>query len=79
VKAGDAFRYDGSPSVGSDGKLGAHGTHVGGIAAGSRDGGPMHGVAFGAQIISADNGDPARKTASSAATTARCTRPAGMR
>lgn len=58
VKAGDAFRYDGSPSIGSDGKLGAHGTHVGGIAAGSRDGGPMHGVAFGAQIISADNGDP---------------------
>ncbi|UWF46707.1 autotransporter domain-containing protein [Pseudomonas sp. N3-W] len=58
VKAGDAFRYDGSPSVGSDGKLGAHGTHVGGIAAGSRDGGPMHGVAFGAHIISADNGDP---------------------
>jgi subtilase-type serine protease len=58
VKAGDAFRYDGSPSIGSNGKLGAHGTHVGGIAAGSRDGGPMHGVAFGAQIISADNGDP---------------------
>ncbi|MHC8339278.1 autotransporter domain-containing protein [Pseudomonas sp. HLT2-19-2] len=58
VKAGDAFRYDGSPSIGSDGKLGAHGTHVGGIAAGTRDGGPMHGVAFGAQIISADNGDP---------------------
>ena len=58
VKVGDAFLYDGSPSVGSNGKLGAHGTHVGGIAAGSRDGGPMHGVAFGAQIISADNGDP---------------------
>lgn len=58
VKAGDVFRYDGSPSIGSNGKLGAHGTHVGGIAAGSRDGGPMHGVAFGAQIISADNGDP---------------------
>ncbi len=58
VKAGDAFRYDGAPTVGSNGKLGAHGTHVGGIAAGSRDGGPMHGVAFGAQIISADNGDP---------------------
>ncbi|TPG77135.1 autotransporter serine protease [Pseudomonas mandelii] len=58
VKAGDAFRYDGSPSIGSNGKLGAHGTHVGGIAAGTRDGGPMHGVAFGAQIISADNGDP---------------------
>ncbi|MHC8377210.1 autotransporter domain-containing protein [Pseudomonas sp. MDT1-16] len=58
VKAGDAFRYDGSPSIGSDGKLGAHGTHVGGIAAGTRDGGPMHGVAFGSQIISADNGDP---------------------
>ncbi|TWC22956.1 MULTISPECIES: autotransporter serine protease [unclassified Pseudomonas] len=58
VKAGDPFRYDGSPTVGSDGKLGSHGTHVGGIAAGSRDGSPMHGVAFDAQIISADNGDP---------------------
>ncbi|MHC8407508.1 autotransporter domain-containing protein [Pseudomonas sp. TMB3-21] len=58
VKAGDAFRYDGSLSVGSNGKLGDHGTHVGGIAAGSRDGNPMHGVAYGAQIISADNGDP---------------------
>lgn len=58
VNAGDAFRYDGSPSVGSDGKLGSHGTHVGGIAAGNRDGVEMHGVAFAAQIISADNGDP---------------------
>ncbi|CRI55396.1 membrane protein [Pseudomonas sp. CCOS 191] len=58
VKAGDAFRYDGSPSVGSDGQLGSHGTHVGGIAAGNRDGVEMHGVAFDAQIISADNGDP---------------------
>jgi subtilase-type serine protease len=58
VKAGDAFRYDGSPTVGYDGKLGSHGTHVGGIAAGSRDGNPMHGVAYNAQIISADNGDP---------------------
>lgn len=58
VKAGDAFVYDGRPSVGSDGKLGSHGTHVGGIAAGNRDGGAMHGVAFDAQIISADNGDP---------------------
>lgn len=58
VKAGDAFRYDGSPSVGSDGKLGSHGTHVGGIAAGNRDGESMHGVAYDAQIISADNGDP---------------------
>jgi subtilase-type serine protease len=57
VKAGEAFRYDGTPTVGSNGKLGA-GTHVGGIAAGGRDGGPMHGVAFGAQIVSADNGDP---------------------
>ncbi|UCR84574.1 S8 family serine peptidase [Pseudomonas chlororaphis] len=36
----------------------APGTHVGGIAAGSRDGGPMHGVAFDAQIITAENGDP---------------------
>ncbi|MBP1124669.1 MULTISPECIES: autotransporter serine protease [Pseudomonas] len=58
VKAGDAFRYDGTPSLGSNGKLGNHGTHVGGIAAGNRDGGPMHGVAYGAQIISAENGDP---------------------
>ncbi|WP_228533374.1 autotransporter serine protease [Pseudomonas sp. UFMG81] len=58
VKAGDAFRYDGRASVGSDGKLGSHGTHVGGIAAGNRDGVSMHGVAFAAQIISADNGDP---------------------
>ncbi|HGM4808022.1 S8 family serine peptidase, partial [Serratia marcescens] len=58
VKKGDAFRYDGTPSVDSDGTLGSHGTHVGGIAAGSRDGGAMHGVAFNAQIISAENGDP---------------------
>ncbi len=58
VKAGDAFRYDGTPSVDSDGTLGSHGTHVAGIAAGSRDGGPMHGVAYDAQIVSAENGDP---------------------
>ncbi|MGW1445383.1 S8 family serine peptidase, partial [Serratia rhizosphaerae] len=58
VKKGDDFRYDGTPSVGSDGELGSHGTHVGGIAAGNRDGGEMHGVAFNAQIISAENGDP---------------------
>ena len=58
VKAGDAFRYDGTPTPDSNGRLGNHGTHVGGIAGGNRDGGPMHGVAFNAQIISADNGDP---------------------
>ncbi|OKP46852.1 autotransporter outer membrane beta-barrel domain-containing protein [Serratia marcescens] len=58
VKKGDTFRYDGTPSTDSSGKLGSHGTHVGGIAAGSRDGGAMHGVAFNAQIISAENGDP---------------------
>ncbi|MBO1505592.1 autotransporter outer membrane beta-barrel domain-containing protein, partial [Serratia proteamaculans] len=58
VKKGDVFRYDGTPSVDSDGTLGSHGTHVGGIAAGNRDGGEMHGVAFNAQIISAENGDP---------------------
>lgn len=58
VKAGDKFRYDGTPSVDSDGELGSHGTHVAGIAAGSRDGGAMHGVAYGAQIVSAENGDP---------------------
>lgn len=58
VKAGDPFEYNGTPSVDSDGELGSHGTHVGGIAAGSRDGGEMHGVAWGAQIVSAENGDP---------------------
>ena len=58
VKAGDPFRYDGTPSLGSNGKLGDHGTHVGGIAAGDRNGGPMHGVAYNAQILSAENGDP---------------------
>ncbi|WP_379559161.1 hypothetical protein, partial [Pseudomonas sp. MD330_10] len=52
VKAGDAFRYDGRPSLGSNGKLGNLGSHVCGIAAGNRDGGPIHGVAFNAQIIS---------------------------
>ncbi|WP_347906186.1 autotransporter domain-containing protein [Pseudomonas purpurea] len=58
VKAGDAFRYDGTPTLGYNGRLGYHGTHVGGIAAGSRDGHEMHGVAYASQIISADNGDP---------------------
>ncbi|CAI2011662.1 Extracellular serine protease precursor [Serratia entomophila] len=58
VKKGDHFIYDGTPSADSSGKLGSYGTHVGGIAAGSRDGGAMHGVAFNAQIISAENGDP---------------------
>ena len=58
VKAGDKFYYDGTPSVDSDGELGSHGTHVAGIAAGSRDGGAMHGVAYNAQIVSAENGDP---------------------
>ena len=58
VKKGDPFYYDGTPSPDSDGTLGSHGTHVGGIAAASRDGSPMHGVAYGAQIISAENGDP---------------------
>ena len=58
VNAGDAFRYDGSLSIDSGGTFGAHGTHVGGIAAGNRDGGQMHGVAYNAQIIVADNGDP---------------------
>lgn len=58
VKAGDAFRYDGTPTPDSNGRLGNHGTHVGGIAGGNRDGGAMHGVAFNAQISSADNGDP---------------------
>ncbi|MBI6550232.1 autotransporter serine protease [Xenorhabdus lircayensis] len=58
VKKGDKFTYNGTPSVESNGKLGAHGVHVAGIAAGSRDGGEMHGVAYNAQILSADNGDP---------------------
>ncbi|OTA19312.1 autotransporter [Xenorhabdus beddingii] len=58
VKKGDSFSYGGTPSVNGYGKLGAHGVHVAGIAAGSRDGGKMHGVAYNAQIIGADNGDP---------------------
>lgn len=58
VKAGDTFDYNGTPSLDSGGELGSHGTHVAGIAAGSRDGGVMHGVAWGAQIVSAENGDP---------------------
>ncbi|WP_340622237.1 autotransporter domain-containing protein [Xenorhabdus siamensis] len=58
VKKGDPFSYDGTPSRQLGGKLGNHGTHVAGIAAGSRDGGKMHGVAYNAQIISAENGDP---------------------
>ncbi|OTA16830.1 autotransporter [Xenorhabdus vietnamensis] len=58
VKKGDSFRYDGSPSIDKGGTLGDHGVHVAGIAAGSRDGKAMHGVAYNAQIIGADNGDP---------------------
>ncbi|MDR0217907.1 MAG: autotransporter domain-containing protein [Enterobacteriaceae bacterium] len=58
VKKGDPFAYGGKPSVQKGNVLGSHGTHVAGIAAGSRDGGIMHGVAYNAQIISADNGDP---------------------
>ncbi|AOM41381.1 autotransporter domain-containing protein [Xenorhabdus hominickii] len=58
AKKGSSFRYDGTPSVDYRKVLGNHGVHVAGIAAGSRDGGEMHGVAYNAQIISADNGDP---------------------
>ncbi|MDC9589263.1 autotransporter outer membrane beta-barrel domain-containing protein [Xenorhabdus sp. XENO-10] len=58
VKKGDSFNYGGAPSVDGYGKLGNHGVHVAGIAAGSRDGKKMHGVAYNAQILSADNGDP---------------------
>ncbi|MDX7990293.1 autotransporter outer membrane beta-barrel domain-containing protein [Xenorhabdus littoralis] len=58
VKKGDRFEYDGTPTIDKYGELGAHGVHVAGIAAGNRDGKKMHGVAYDAQIISADNGDP---------------------
>ncbi|QHF02627.1 autotransporter domain-containing protein [Pseudomonas asturiensis] len=58
VKAGDAFHYDGTLTLDQNGKLSDHGTHVGGIAGGNRDGNMMHGVAFNARILSAENGDP---------------------
>lgn len=58
VNKGDDFRYDGTPSLDSSDRFGSHGTHVAGIAAGSRDGSAMHGVAFNAQIVSAETGDP---------------------
>ncbi|MDC9616016.1 autotransporter outer membrane beta-barrel domain-containing protein [Xenorhabdus khoisanae] len=58
VNKGDKFTYDGTPTVGKNKKLGAHGVHVAGIAAANRDGKEMHGVAYNAQIIGADNGDP---------------------
>lgn len=58
VKKGDSFTYDGTPSVDRYGRLGTHGVHVAGIAAANRDGREMHGVAYNAQILTADNGDP---------------------
>ncbi|MEQ2026116.1 autotransporter domain-containing protein [Xenorhabdus szentirmaii] len=58
VKKGDRFHYGSEPSLQSNGKLGTHGVHVAGIAAANRDGKEMHGVAYDAQIVSADNGDP---------------------
>lgn len=52
-KKGEAFNGDGSWVRGVND---AHGTHVGGTMAASRDGSGMHGVAFGAQLYSANTG-----------------------
>ncbi len=53
IHAGVPFDLDGGvPYKGDD-----HGTHVGGIAAATRGSGKMHGVAFGARIVAANNGD----------------------
>jgi subtilase-type serine protease len=57
VKAGDAFRHDGTPLKDGAGNLLSHGVLVAGIAAGNRDGGPMHGVAFNSQILGIESGD----------------------
>ncbi|MDX7986983.1 autotransporter outer membrane beta-barrel domain-containing protein [Xenorhabdus sp. 12] len=58
VNKGTKFKYGDGPKLEGDGKVGAHGVHVAGIAAANRDGKEMHGVAYDAQIIGADNGDP---------------------
>ena len=44
--------YDDEEEVGGNISFGSHGTHVAGIAAAHRDGVGMHGVAFGASLIS---------------------------
>ncbi|PHM44978.1 autotransporter [Xenorhabdus mauleonii] len=58
VEKGTPFTYGDEPKRQYDNTLGNHGVHVAGIAAANRDGKEMHGVAYNAQIISADNGDP---------------------
>ena len=50
---GEAFDVDGSWHKYTND---AHGTHVGGTMAASRDGNEMHGVAFGANLYSANTG-----------------------
>lgn len=52
-KKGEAFDIDG---VWIRGVNDAHGTHVGGTMAANRDGSGMHGVAYGAQLYSANTG-----------------------
>nr|WP_240494300.1 autotransporter serine protease [Pantoea sp. 1.19] len=56
INAGDPFYFDGTLHFyDNNGLLGDHGVHVAGIAAANRDGVGTHGVAFDAQIMSADN------------------------
>ena len=50
---GEAFNIDGSWHKYTND---AHGTHVGGTMAATRDGNEMHGVAFGANLYSANTG-----------------------
>lgn len=62
-REGDSFKNTGELYIDARGGVATHGTHVAGIAAANRDTvgekhGVMQGVAFGARIFAADNGDP---------------------
>lgn len=59
--AGDRFYYDGTPGFNYTyplPRIDSHGTSVASVAAANRDGSVIHGVAFNAQIVTAETGDP---------------------